>query len=251
MRVAMGSREQWLTVRDGFGLIYNGIYFSWVVWAHAFLLWLITGSPLPILLGCLVGVAGEAMCILGLVKLLAAPAESGFRGKIVWSVALMGAGTVHSLAMGAGLLNGDGEWQRILVHAVSHARLAADILFLLFVRHLGRYFGHYDMARTASSILKLNLTLIAVFGGGILAALGLGMPDTVYVFLWVVTMLIAWPVLVIRNMYLMRDARDMLTARVEMARFADAVMTEREPPPPTGRTGNTERPRKRPAGQAV
>ncbi|MGE0430697.1 MAG: hypothetical protein AB7K09_23420 [Planctomycetota bacterium] len=227
VRYAMGSREQWLKVRDGFNLMYRGMFGACVIVSHALLLWLFVGNAvLPVAMICIL--VTDLMIIRGQYLLLSTPAESGFRGKIVASLSLSLLVALDSLTNSFGV--SFGEWSRAVGVCIGIARISADVLFLLFIRDVGRYFGHYDMAHMASHLVRWTVALSSLFIASYAWQVAFGEVGQVGAFmfmLWVIASVFVVPYFVLRNLYLIRDAGDTLTARVELVRFADAVMTER------------------------
>ncbi|MGE0431017.1 MAG: hypothetical protein AB7K09_09755 [Planctomycetota bacterium] len=221
---AMGSRDGWLRVRDGIHLVWCGELATCIVlgvMVVADLLGSPTGGVLDQFIK-LVWVVATLICIVGMYRCLATPEESGLRPTIIGAMvclslsSLFWTATLFTNAIWPDSSTGFGLFV-IVFHTMS---LVGQFLFMVFVADIIDYFGAY---RIADSARYLNMTLQAFAVASLLWFVfglfgGLTGPNIMF-----------WGSFAVHIWYLrvVSQTRDLLTAKVNVVRFARAVMAER------------------------
>ena len=239
-RGAMGSRQQWLSVRDGLAMMYNGILVM-LISALSLILLMFFG-----MLGALLGgagiLAGAVMIVVGQFRCLATPEESGFKWKIVWSVVLWAIGMVGTIviaymnyqaAASGRFMAASAGAPPLLSAALSVLQIGANVLFLLFLADIGNYFGNYKLSKSARGLTIFAIVYaLAQLAMGAITGAATQAPGSLQgaagaLGIVALLMLVAAIVLLIWNLRVIKDSRDTLTAKVEKIRFARSVMAER------------------------
>ncbi|MGE3855025.1 MAG: hypothetical protein AB7K09_25055 [Planctomycetota bacterium] len=228
-RSAIGSRTEWLGVRDGLAMNYNGILILLIA-AVATVVLAIGMGFLGMAIGLLGIVAGAVMIIIGMFKCLATPESSGLRPKIVWSVSLWCIGVVATVIQsvlnyqaGGSSFAAAGNSDPMVSATIGAIQVASNVLFMFYLRDVANYFGNYSLSNSAQSlaILAIVVGVLQLVVGATTPAPVPGRPVTpnglaMLAGLGALVMLI-WSIIVIKG------TRDTLTDRVERVRFARAV----------------------------
>jgi hypothetical protein len=150
-----------LKVARGLGMIYNGIITVILAVLLGAILGMVMafaagggGGMLVLIVAGLAALIGFVMVIVGTLMCLATPEETGAKGFVFASVALYVVGFIAS-AIGQFMENGP------LIAIGTIASLAANVLFLLFLKQLAEFIGALQLAERA----KLLLILLGVTVG--------------------------------------------------------------------------------------